>query len=97
MDCFVVEWEINLPHINFKSIKNRLKRDQTELIAIMILKSIFFIDLFQMASPFLPFETLVFLLVVILCNFLPYFLFIKLFRLCKGKSAKDHLSPLYSG
>jgi hypothetical protein len=65
----------------------------------MILKSIFFIGyLFQMASPFTPFETLVFLLVVILCNFLPYFLFYKaLFRLCKGKSAKDHLSLLYSG
>jgi hypothetical protein len=65
----------------------------------MILKSIFFIDIyFKWHRHSYPFETLAFLLVVILCNFLPYFLFYKaLFRLCKGKSAKDHLSLLYSG
>jgi hypothetical protein len=33
-------------HIIFLKDKTRLKRDQTELIAIMILKSIFFIDIY---------------------------------------------------
>jgi hypothetical protein len=36
MDCFfVVEWEINSTHINFKKKKKTpFERDQTELIAI---------------------------------------------------------------
>jgi hypothetical protein len=41
--------------------KTRLKRDQTELIAIMILKSIFFIDIyFKWHRHSYPFETLAF-------------------------------------
>jgi hypothetical protein len=51
----------------------------------MILKSIFFMDIyFKWHRHSYSFETLAFLLVVILCNFLPLFpLYKALFRLCK--------------